>query len=66
MQTLEQAAIDYAPSYENMLPKDTRLTTFMRESFKAGAEWQKEQYKEVIHLMSALIGALQATQIPQL
>lgn len=52
--TLEEAAKDHAPSYHNMLPEDQRVTILMRESFKAGAEWQKEQYKPITELLKGI------------
>lgn len=44
---LEQAAADYAPAYENMYNDDAHIMELLRTAFKAGANWQKEQYKDI-------------------
>jgi hypothetical protein len=38
-------------------PVGSRLYIYKIEAFKAGAEWQKEQSKELINLMKQLIAA---------
>ncbi len=53
--TLEQAAESHSTHEKS--PIGSRLYIYKSESFKAGAEWQKEQYKEVINLMRQLLAA---------
>lgn len=47
--TLEQAASNHSNKFMS--------GTTAENSFKAGAEWQKEQYKELINLARQLLGA---------
>jgi uncharacterized protein with von Willebrand factor type A (vWA) domain len=43
--TLEKAAEKHSTHAES--PVGSRLYTYKNEAFKAGVEWQKEQYKEL-------------------
>lgn len=58
METLEQAAIKYdldnfnkPTKGENVLIPEHTAQQWNISAFKAGAEWQKEQYKQLIELI---------------
>ncbi len=51
--TLEQAANKYAPNHGIGLQSDSAVEK--QKSFKAGAEWQKEQLKAKWETMSSIM-----------
>src|SRR5574341_586423 len=50
--TLEQAANNYMPFATS--EEDNRYIRSHQKSFKAGAEWQKEQDKQLLELLKAI------------
>jgi hypothetical protein len=50
--TLDQAAEKHSAHEKS--PLGSRLYIYKKEAFEAGAEWQKEQYKEIIPLLKGI------------
>lgn len=48
--TLDKAAESYSSAYYGS-PIGSRLYIYKSDAFKAGAKWQKEQYKRLIELI---------------
>jgi len=55
--TLDQAAEKH--SAHDKSPVGSRLYIYKNEAFKAGAEWQKEQYKLIKKAMQIVLSCLQ-------
>lgn len=51
--TLEQAAEQHSTHEKS--PVGSKLYIYKTEAFKAGAEWQKEEYKEIINALKELV-----------